>query len=152
MEPVRIVLSGGGAGLATQGPVAALYVMEAANGGVAKIGALERSRNAEQRVRDVQRGQRKRETDPAAYPIRLAVIAELDGLDVTGPDADEAWSRTVHYETLMRFVIARRVGRLHAWPDWIYIDRHPDQNDWAAEFRGAWSEVLSIGHHQNSTW
>lgn len=139
-------------GLAVEGPVAALYVMAADQGSVAKIGALEKAFNAPQRLRDVERGQRKRDHGSAGYPLALQVIAELDGLDVSGADADEAWSRTVHYETVMRFVIARRVGRLHLWPDWIHVDRKPDQGDWVAEVREAWTETLSIGRHPNSTW
>ena len=151
-EVRRILLAGGDRGLRADGASSALYVMVMADGIAAKVGALERADNAVLRLQAVERKQRIRHPDEAAYPMRLAVVAELDGLDVSGPDADEAWSRTTHFETLMRFVLARRLGRMAAWPDWIWLDRTPKDDDWVSEMTTAWAEILRLGAGEGSTW
>ena len=66
--------------------VAALYVMVAADGRNAKVGALEKAARAERRLQEVARHHLDRIPSPApeAAPIRRAVVAELEGL-VLGP-------------------------------------------------------------------
>ena len=94
----RIVLTGGRVtrtGL--PGPAAALYVMVTANGLAAKVGALEAAANAPKRLRAVEMKQRMRTPAPDGYPIRLAVVAELDGL-VLGVYADDPTTFAVHGE------------------------------------------------------
>ena len=45
-----------------------------------KVGALESADNAVSRVRSVERHQRTRDADLSAYPLRLVVVGEIDGL------------------------------------------------------------------------
>lgn len=127
------------------GPSSALYVMVTADGTAAKIGACERVDRAEGRLREVEKKQRTRTEDLAAYPIRLAIVAELKGLAVDGEDGDEMWSITTHLESAVRLVLARRLGRLAAWSDWIHVDQPLSAELWHSEFLSAWTEVAALG-------
>lgn len=147
----RIVVSGFGGGLVADGPPAALYVMVTADGRAAKVGALEQARNAEARLRAVEKRHRGHVPDPACYPMALAVVMELEGIDVSGPDGEEAWHRTTLLEGMLRYVLARRLGRLAEWADWMHVDRQP-KDGWLAEVERAWDELRPLGASPTSTW
>lgn len=127
------------------GPSSALYLMVTADGRAAKVGACERVDRAEGRLREVERKQRTRSEDEANYPIRLAIVAELNGLAVDGDDGEELWSVTTHLESAVRFVLARRLGHLSAWPVWVHVDRPLDADEWLPTFMAAWTEVAALG-------
>ena len=141
-EVQRVVLEPDGQWTVGAGPSSALYVMVTADGTAAKVGACEPCDRAEGRLREVERKQRTRVEALATYPIRLAIVAELRGLAV---DGDEMWSITTHLEGAVRFVLARRLGRLAAWPDWIHVDQPLTAASWHSEFLAAWAEVARLG-------
>lgn len=141
----RLTLNGDGLWPVQAGPASGLYVMVAANGLSAKIGAVERVDRAEGRLREVERKQRTRVEDASTFPMRLAVVMELDGLFVNGADGHNMWAITTHLESAMRFVLARRVGRLAAWPDWIHVDSPLTFSDWLTAVEAAWIEVTALG-------
>ena len=118
----HLALSENGLWPAQAGPASGLYVMVASNGLSAKVGAVERVDRALGRLREVERKQRTRVDDPSTCPLHLAVVMELEGLFVNGADGDEMWAIATHLESALRFALARRLGRLAAWPDWIHID------------------------------
>lgn len=120
-------------------------MMVAANGLSAKVGALERVDRAEGRLREVERKHRTRVEDLSNFPMRLAVVIELDGLFVNGADGDEMWAITTHLESAMRFVLARRVGRLAAWADWIHVDVPLSFSEWLSAVEAAWADVEVLG-------
>lgn len=148
---VRIVVRGFGGGLASEGPPSALYVMVTADGRVAKVGALEQGANAGARLKAVEKRQRGRVPDPSCYPLALAVVMELEGIDVSGPDGEEAWHRTTLLEGMLRYVLARRLGRLAEWADWMHVDRQP-VDGWVAEVERACDELRPLGASPTSTW
>lgn len=137
----------------------ALYVMVMHDGGAAKVGALESARNAAARLRRVEQKQRQRLPDTAAYPMRLAAVGEIAGLNLgqyRGTDGrwvyddrdafDRRWAEVEHLESAIRLVLARRLGRLSQWPDWITVERPLGSDEsWVEEFRSAWEEVDRLG-------
>lgn len=134
---------------------AALYVMVAADGFSAKVGALEKARNAEQRLHDVAKDHPTRKPAPApeCFPIRLAVVATLQGL-VLGPYGDqfyERWAQVEHLEWALRLVLARRLGRLAGWTDWIHIDKPVEDDQWSDIVEDAWQEVSRLGRADPAT-
>jgi hypothetical protein len=89
------------------------------------------------------------DTDAAAEaaPIRLAVVAELEGL-VLGPPGDvfnERWAEVEHLEWALRLVLARRLGRLAGWSEWIHICHPLEPDEWPGQVRAAWREVSRLG-------
>ena len=147
----RIVVPGFGGGLVSVGPPSALYVMVTADGRAAKVGALEQAVNAEARLKAVEKRHRGRVPDLACYPMVLAVVMELEGIGVSGPDGEEAWHRTTLLEGMLRYVLARRLGRLAEWTDWMHVDRQP-KDGWVAEAQRAWYELRPLGAGPTSTW
>jgi hypothetical protein len=131
------------------GPAAALYVMVTASGRDAKIGALEKAINAKSRLGQVNK---KHPTQTPTPPpekahIRLTVVAELQGL-VLGPPGKgfyERWAEVEHLESAMRLVLARRLGTLAAWTDWIHLKHPIDDEQWPGHVEDAWSEVCRLG-------
>jgi hypothetical protein len=119
--------------------------MVAADGRSAKIGACERASNAEMRLRRVEGAHRKRHPVDGVFPLAIAVVAEIEGLVVSGDDGEDMWSITTHLEGAMRLVLARRRGRLAVWTDWIHVDRPISIDEWEGEFRAAWAEVSALG-------
>lgn len=95
MTTTRVVLATSRFTPAIAGPAAALYVMVAAHGRLAKVGALETADNAEARLRRVEAHHRRRHDDPGAYPLRTVVVGEIQGLVIGRYDwHDGHW----HYE------------------------------------------------------
>lgn len=143
----------------SEGRAPALYVMVMAHGRAAKVGALESAENAPGRLRQVEQKQRRRVPDPAGYPMRLAILGELLGLNLghyrwqddrwiyDDKDAfDQRWTEVEHLESALRLVLARRLGRLSPWVDWILVDGPPLSEDaWESQFRSAWLEVDQLG-------
>jgi hypothetical protein len=126
---------------AATGPESAVYVMVSGNGTLAKVGALEKAENAWQRLGQVRSKQRSRGQDD---DVRLVFVAELRGLRLGG-HADDAWlarwEELAHNEAALRLALARRLGRLHGWPDWICVDEPLSDAGWHAEVRTAWDDV-----------
>lgn len=160
MEFARVVLPTTRFTPAVSGPAAALYVMVSADARFAKVGALESAGNAVTRVRSVERHHRARHGDPGAYPLRLVVVGEIDGLVVgryhwcdgrwvydDGKEGfDQRWAEVEHLESAVRLSLARRVGGLAGWADWIRVDRPPLSDEaWLSEFHAAWLEADHIG-------
>ena len=132
-----------------EGTAAALYVMVTADGCDVKVGALEKAARAERRLREVAKHHLTRipTPPPEDAPMRLAVVAELDGL-VLGPPGDvfyERWAEVEHLESAMRLVLARRLGRLARWSDWIHLDQPIDDGQWVDHVEAAWLEVSRLG-------
>lgn len=144
-EVHRLLLEPDGLWPTGTGPSSALYVMVTADGTAAKVGACERVDRVEGRLREVEKKQRTRIEDPAAYPIRLVIVAELKGLVVSGEDGWEMWSITTHLETAMRLVIARRLGHLSGWADWLHLEQQLDAAELRSAFLAAWTEVAALG-------
>ena len=147
-----VTLTGDWFSTARIGQPAALYVMVAAGGSAAKIGALERAENALDRAKAVDRKQRSRLDDEAqrtAYvPLRLAIVAELEGL-VLGPydtpEFDERWAEVEHVEAALRLGLARRLGNLSRWTDWIDLDEPVPDAAWRDHVEHAWRGVTALG-------
>lgn len=140
------------------GSAPGLYVMVMADGPDAKVGALESVANASDRLRVVQRKQRVRAPSPNAYPMRLAVVGELVGLNLGGYEKrdgvwvyddkegfEQRWAEVEHLESAVRLVLARRFGRLARWADWIHVERPTTDDEWEAQFLSAWQEVDQLG-------
>ena len=129
-----------------EGRTPALYVMVTSDGLAAKVGALESSANAEKRLRRVDAAHRVRE--PASSPIRLAVVVELEDLPIAGDhdaDSEERWAEVEHLESALRLVLARRLGRVSRWTDWIQLDRSLESDAWVAAVEAGWLEVCQLG-------
>lgn len=127
----------------------ALYVMVAADGLTAKVGALEAAANAPQRLRRVDAAHRIRHDSPSSFPIRLAVVVELEDLAITGDrdeDSEERWAEVEHLESALRLALARRVGRLARWSDWIHVDVAMDDSEWKRQVEDAWSDVKEFAY------
>lgn len=141
-----------------EGPAPALYVMVMADGRAAKVGALESAANASARLHGVEQKQGARAPE-SGYPMRLAVVGELVGLNLgryhwrdgvwvydDREAFDQRWAEVEHLESAVRLVLARRLGRLSKWADWIHLDVPIASNDaWAAQFVTAWQEVDQLG-------
>ena len=101
--------------------------------------------------------------DPAIGPELLsdpgAIVGEIVGLNLRRTRRDGAWvysdrvefdrrwAEVEHIETTLRLVLARRLGRLSPWTDWIYLDPPiVDDNWWREVIVAAWEEV--DGHGQ----
>jgi hypothetical protein len=113
---------------------------------LAKVGALESVANAESRLLGVGKKQRDRSMDLVCYPIRLAVIAELE--DVVLPHDsgyDERWAKVEHVESAVRLALARQVGRLHRWTDWVHVERPIKLQQWTELVQRTWLDVERIG-------
>ncbi len=134
--------------------------MVSADGRFAKVGALESANNAANRLRGVERRHGSRHADPGAYPLRLVVVGEIDGLVlgryrwnedhwVYGDGKvgfDQRWAEVEHLESAVRLSLARRVGRLAGWADWIRINGPPLTDEaWLSAVHAAWLEVDQIG-------
>jgi hypothetical protein len=142
-----------------EGPAPALYIMVMAHGDAAKIGALEAAMNAPQRLLQVERKQRARTPEPSGYPMRLAIVGELVGLNLGCYEwrdgcwvyedrvgFDRRWAIVEHLESALRLALARRLGRLSSWPEWIEIDTPiKTDHEWEALFMDAWREVDGLG-------
>jgi hypothetical protein len=145
---------------ALDGPSAALYVIVAAHGRLAKVGALESADNVQRRLRRVERDHRTRDDDPEAHPLRVVLVGEIEGLVVGGyrwvddgwvydggkAGFDQRWAEVEHLESAVRLGVARRVGRVARWADWIEVDR-PSMTDtaWLSAFQSSWLEVDQLG-------
>jgi len=153
------VLATGRFTAAVDAPPAALYLMVAAHGRLAKIGALESAANAADRLRTVERHQRIRDGDSSAYPLRVVVVGEIPGLVLDpyrwtdyrwdyelGKEAfDQRWAEVEHLESAVRLSLSRRVRRL-AWTDWIEVARPPETDEaWLSAFLAAWREADELG-------
>ena len=126
----------------------ALYVMILAHGGSAKIGALESTLNATIRLGRVQAAHRRRDADDSCYPMRLAVVIEIEDLPIAGDhdaDSEERWAEVEHLESALRLVLARRLGRLARWTDWIHIETAIDDAEWPRLIDEAWDDVVALG-------
>ena len=131
------------------GRLPAVYVMVLADGQGAKVGALEAAANAPVRLKRVQEAHRRREPG-AAYPMRLVVVLEIADLAISGDhdvDSEERWAEVEHLEAALRLSLARRVGRLARWADWIHVDRALDDTEWVGVVQTAWTEVTKIGRN-----
>jgi hypothetical protein len=144
----RLVLRSRHIGASADGVPAALYVMVAADGATAKVGALESAANADNRLRTVEAHHRGRNAEPAGFPLRLVVVAELEGLVLgeAGPTRDACWASVEHLESAMRLVLARHLGRLSGWPEWIHVDSALNADQWVAHVEAAWAVVDGLGH------
>jgi hypothetical protein len=149
----RLVLRSRHVDASTEGAAAALYVMVAADGATAKVGALESAANADKRLRRVQAHHRGRNAEPVGFPLRLVLVAELEGLVLgdPGPIRDARWALVEHLESAMRLVLARRLGRLSGWPEWIHVDSALDADQWTAQVESAWAVVDDLGHGPQGT-
>lgn len=130
-----------------EGRVPALYVMVVADGTSAKVGALETASNALARLSRVQAAHRHREPT-ASFPMALAVVLEIADLPIKGDhdsDSEERWAELEHLESALRLVLARRLGRVARWTDWIHIDESMSLGQWVGSVEQAWSEVCSLG-------
>lgn len=79
--------------------------------------------------------------------IAAAIVATLEGL-VLGPYGDqfyERWAEVEHLESALRLVLARRLGRLAVWTDWIHIDKPVEEDQWSDLVQAAWGEVSRLG-------
>ena len=143
-----------------EGPPAALYVMVAAHGRLAKVGALESAANVEARRQSIERHQRTRDDDASAYPLSVVAVGEVKGLvvgryrwvdghwDYHGGQQgfDQRWADVEHLESAVRLCLARRLGRLSRWPDWIELDKPIGSDEaWLESFEAAWAEVDRLG-------
>lgn len=131
-----------------EGRLPALYVMIVASGTSAKVGALEAATNAPVRLSRVQAAHRRREPN-AGYPMRLAVVLELCDLPIAGDhdiESEERWAEVEHLESALRLVLARRLGRLARWTDWIHVQRPLTDAEWVGEIEKAWIEVRRVGN------
>jgi hypothetical protein len=138
---------------AVAGEPAALYVMVMAHGREAKIGALEKARRAERRLREVDATLVKRGREAGCFPVGLALIAELDGLVVGPPGSPgsperthyyERWALVEHLESALRVTLARRLGRLSAATDWIHVEQPLTIAGWITEVKDAWTTVCAL--------
>lgn len=130
-----------------QGRAPALYVMAVADGSSAKVGALETADNALARLSRVQAAHRRREPT-ASFPMALAVVLEVVDLPIAGDrdaDSEERWAELEHLESALRLVLARRLGRVARWTDWIHINEPISPDELATVVDEAWSEVCSLG-------
>jgi hypothetical protein len=145
-EPLRVVLRSRH-DAAREGIAAALYVMESADGTTAKIGALEVAANAAMRLRTVEAKHRGRIAEPAVFPLRIVLVAELAGLALGDPDPqrEARWAHGEHLESAVRLVLARRLGSLSAWPEWINVEAPVTPDAWAAHVEAAWATVDDLG-------
>lgn len=131
----------------------ALYVMVLASGRAAKVGALEAATNAPERLRRVEADHRRRDPDAAGYPMRLAVIIEISDLPIAGDhdaESEERWAEVEHLESALRLVLARRLGRVARWTDWIHMHHKLTESGWEREVQEAWCEVRNLGHRDDS--
>lgn len=103
-----------------EGTAAALYVMVTADSCDVKVGALEKAARAERRLREVAKHHLTRipTPPPEDAPMRLAVVAELNGL-VLGPPGDMFYEQLpVPLRQLPRHTPRRtRVASSDAAPD-----------------------------------
>lgn len=131
-----------------EGLPAALYVMACADGRTAKIGALESAVNADARLRRVEAKHRMQDREPASHSLRLVLVADLEGL-VLGtyedPAFEERWALVEHLESAMRLALARRVGHLARWADWIQVQQPLSAENWVAHVHQAWQQVDTLG-------
>ena len=132
-----------------EGTAAALYVMVTDDGCDAKVGALEKAANADRRLLQVAKKHSTQTSIPSleGASMRLAVVAELVGLALGEPGDVffERWAEVEHLESAMRLVLARRLGRLARWADWIHLDPPIDDAQWVAHVEAAWREVSRLG-------
>lgn len=144
---VRILrLRSGTARPTIEGRTPALYVMVVADGRAAKVGALESAANAEKRVRRVEAAHLARQSD--AGSVRLAVVVELEDVAIAGDrdaDSEERWAGVEHLESALRLVLARRLGRVARWTDWILLDHALTDDAWVAAVEAAWPEIEHFG-------
>jgi hypothetical protein len=129
-------------------PSAVLYVMVTADGSKAKIGACYHAGNTLTRRRDVEKKLRSALPDEPLYPLMLAVVAEIRGLalgDYDDPQWDERWAEVEHLESATRLAVARRVGRLSRFVDYVEVDADRSPGSWADVLDEAWTEASRLG-------
>ena len=127
----------------------ALYVMVAEGGRVAKVGACERLANIDRRLGEVTAKLQRNTGDPTAR-MRIVVKVALEGLAMrTGDDYHPQWTdiraEVESLESAVRLALARRLGRLHGWTDFIHLDRDVEMDEWPGLVRAAWTDVQALG-------
>ena len=86
--------------------------------------------------------------------MRLAVVIEISDLAIAGDDdaeSEERWAEVEHLESAVRFVLARLLGRVAQWTDWIHV--HPaNQRRVGARFGklGAKSGISAVDETRRS--
>lgn len=149
----KLVLRSGWSARLGPGRLPALYVMVTADGHAAKVGALESAANAWARLRRVEAHHRKLVVGAAGYAMRLAVVAELADLAIGGDhdvESEERWAEVEHLESALRLVLARRLGRVARWTDWIHVDSALSNDEWARAVEEAWHDVDALGRAASS--
>ncbi len=80
--------------------------------------------------------------------MTLAVVLEITDLPIAGDhdaDSEERWAEVEHLEAALRLTLARRLGRVARWTDWIHLHRPLSVEGWISEVERAWVEVSELG-------
>lgn len=80
--------------------------------------------------------------------MKLAVVLEISDLPISGDhdaDSEERWAEVEHLESALRLTLARRLGNVARWTDWIHLARPVEDDTWETTIEAAWSEVVALG-------
>jgi hypothetical protein len=85
--------------------------------------------------------------------MTLAVVLEVSDLPIAGDhdvDSEERWAELEHLETALRLALARRLGSIARWTDWIHLAQPLSSDRWPVEVESAWADVSRLGRGRRS--